>query len=105
MKLKKIIDAIVAGLDTIENKSKDLAFQKKLELKDELSKELTSRADLQLSETRLNAKIDNLEIKLEAKIDMVFAQLRLLLVVIISAIIIFNPKALELISKIFGIVK
>jgi len=43
---KKVSSAIIASLDVIETKAKDTALQKKLELKDELTKELATKADL-----------------------------------------------------------
>ncbi|MBF0473175.1 MAG: hypothetical protein HQK91_12290 [Nitrospirae bacterium] len=67
---------------TIDNKSKDLALQKKLELKDELTKELTTKADLIQAKTELRAEIQEVraeillvETRINGKIDKVFAQL------------------------------
>ena len=97
----KVSSAIEISLNTIDNKAKDIAIQKKLELRDELTKELATKADLQLVETRLRSEIQ--EVRSEIKVY--HAQTRLYLVVLICVMIITNPKALELIAKIFGIVK
>jgi len=56
------------------------------------------RSEIKLVETRLNGRIDNLETKLSA-------QSRLHFIVLLFVIIVSNPKALELISKMLGIVK
>jgi hypothetical protein len=106
---EKVSSAIELSLETIETKAKETALQKKLELKDELTKELATKADLnflraeqkadlQLVKTELNAKIDNLETRLSA-------QSKLYFVILLCAIIITNPKSIELIAKILGIVK
>ncbi|MBF0472760.1 MAG: hypothetical protein HQK93_03380 [Nitrospirae bacterium] len=65
--------------DNIENKWKT----SKDELLEEMGKRFSTKADLLLFESRLNVKF----------------------VIIIFTIILLNPKALELISKIFSIVK
>jgi hypothetical protein len=65
--------------NNIENKWKT----SKDELLSEMKKEFATKADLQLLEARLNVKF----------------------VIIIFAIILSNPEALELIAKILGLVK
>jgi len=106
---KKVSSAIIASLDTIETKANDTALQKKLELKDELTKELPNKGDLNLVETRLNAKIDNLKTELDAKIDKfkieLSAQSKLYFVILLCAIFLTNHEALSLIAKIIGIAK
>jgi len=97
----KVSSAIELSLETIENKAKDIALQKKLELKDELSKELATKADLQL----VRAEIQQVKTELEAKIDKSFAQSKLYFVILLCAILITNPKSLELIAKILGVIK
>jgi hypothetical protein len=100
------------SLKVMENKANDLALQKKLELKDELTKELATKADLKLVEVGLRAEIQQVETRLEGKIDLVrseikvyHAQTRLYFVVLICVIIISNPTSIELIAKLLGIVK
>jgi hypothetical protein len=104
----KVSEAIELSFKAMENKANDLALQKKLELKDELTKELATKADLQL----VRAEIQQVETKLEGKIDLVrseikvyHAQTRLYFVVLICVIIISNPTSIELIAKLLGIVK
>jgi hypothetical protein len=95
---KKVSSAIIASLDVIESKANDIALQKKLELKDELTKELATKADLNLVEVRLNAKIDLVKTELNAKITLYF-------VILLCAIFLSNPSAINLISKILGLAK
>jgi gas vesicle protein len=112
---KKVSSAIIASLDVIETKANDTALQKKLELKDELTKELATKGDLREVKIELNAKIDKVrseiqEVRSEIKevrseIKVHHAQIRLYFVVLLCAMIITNPTALELITKIIGIAK
>jgi hypothetical protein len=120
---KKVSSAIVLSLDTIENKAKDTAVQKKLELRDELSKELASKADVLQAKTELRAEILLVETRLNAKIDAVRAEIqqvrtelkadilnlewkmKLYFVILLCAIFLTNHEALGLITKIIGIAK
>jgi len=43
---RKVAEAIEIGLEVIEKKAEAVALQKKLELRDELTKELATKADL-----------------------------------------------------------
>jgi len=102
---KKVSSAIIASLDVIEAKANDTALQKKLELKDELTKELATKADLNLVrseilqvKTELNAKIDNLEVRLRSESKLYF-------VILLCAIFLTNHEALSLIAKVLGIAK
>lgn len=101
----KVSRAVELCLETIENKAKDTALQKKLELKDELTKELATKADLQLAETRLNGRIDMVKAEIKAEIQQVEARINIKFIIILVVIILNNPKALDLIARIFGIVK
>lgn len=94
----KVSSAVELCLETIDNKAKDTTLQKKLELKDELTRELATKADLILVKTELNAKIDLVKSEL-------FAQQKLHFFIILFAIILASPKALELIGKIFNIIR
>ena len=119
---RKVSSAIVLSLDTIEKKADETALQKKLELKDELTKELASKGDINLVkaeinlvETRLEGKIEKVrsEIKevrseiqeVRSEIKVHHAQTRLYFVVLLCVIIITNPTALEVIARIIGIAK
>jgi len=102
----KVSSAIELSLVTIEKKANDTALQKKLELKDELTKELATKADiaeikgeLNLIKAEVNSKASKSDIlNLEWKLKLYF-------VILLSAIFLTNPNAIELISKLLGLAK
>ncbi|MBI4689004.1 MAG: hypothetical protein HY754_01830 [Nitrospirae bacterium] len=75
----------------IEKTADAIAKEKTLEIKDQLCKELVTR---DLFETRMSL----LEAKLEYK-------MRLYFLILLFAIIILNPRAIDLIAKLLGIIK
>jgi len=75
-----------------------LAHQKKLELKDELTKELATKADLILVKTELEAKIKKEVLKLDKKFTIMFLILAFLIIFI-------NKDAIELIIKLLPFAK
>lgn len=75
---------IVKAIDSAVN---DMAVQKKLEVRDELVKELTSKADLAATEARLDGKM------------------KLYFVITIAIILLTNSKAMDIIGKLFGLIK
>jgi hypothetical protein len=99
---REIGKAIEFSLDHIERKAEDVALQKKLELKDELTKELVTKAEffgeIKSLRVELEGKIDRLEIKLESK-------MRIYFLILLFTIIILNPMSMELISKLLSILK
>ena len=76
-----------------ETVAKDVV-QKKLELKDELSKELVSKADLKAEIAHLENKID----KVDSKHTLYFF-------IIIATIVLFNKDSLTFLAQIFGLIK
>jgi ABC-type phosphate transport system auxiliary subunit len=113
---REIGKVIEFSFGTIEKKAEDVALQKKLELKDELTKELASKADILLTKTELRAEIDKvrseidkLRVELEGKIDRLEIKLeskmRIYFLILLFTIIILNPKSIELVSKLLGILK
>lgn len=71
----------------MENAAASIALQKKVEIRDELSKELASKSDL-------------LAVKIELKSDM-----RMYFIILVAVIVITNPRALDLIAKLLGVVR
>ena len=114
---RKIVEAFSEGLEAMEERAGALALQKKLELKDELTKELASKADLKAVEARLEGKIDVVKKELEGKIDLVRQEMQtiktelevkiakldqkfnFMIVLMIIALTLMNPVAAELIKK------
>jgi hypothetical protein len=60
-----------SDFETLEKRVEELALQRKLELRDELTKELASKADL----LALKAEMQAMEQRLEAKIELVRKEL------------------------------
>ncbi len=75
-KAEIIIRVIEGGLSAIEEKAKQEKVTVKAELKDELTKELVTKAELGETEARLSGKIEALEEKLRGEIKTVEEQLR-----------------------------
>jgi hypothetical protein len=92
--------------DSFDKKANDLALQKKFELKDELTKELATKADLmlvkadillvkadlQLVRTELDDKIDKVDMKLTMRLN-------LLIILTLIALTLMNPVVAKLISN------
>ncbi len=128
---RKVAQAIELGLEVMEKRAEELAIQKKLELRDELTKELASKADIQVLKTEIQtvrAEMQAMEEKLEAKIELVRKELDgkiereilklehklehkfniIMFFIIISTLIILfniNKDALEFLLKVLGLIK
>jgi hypothetical protein len=121
---RKVAQAIEIGLEVMEKRAEELAIQKKLELRDELTKELASKADLQTlraemqaMEERLSAKIELVRRELDGKIEREILKLEhklehkfniIMFFIIISTLIILfniNKDALEFLLKVLGLIK
>ena len=81
-----------------ENAADSISPQKKLELRDELSKELASKADLLAVKVELQGEIKLLRSDLQSSIKTYF-------IVTIAVIVLTNPRALDLVARLLGIVK
>jgi len=95
---KKIAQTIELIYNELDKKSEVLAQQKKLELKDELTKELATKADLVLVKTELEAKIEKEVLKLDKKFTIMFLILAFLIIFI-------NKDAVELLIKLLPFAK
>jgi hypothetical protein len=100
----------------MEKRAEELAIQKKLELRDELTKELASKADLQTlraemqaMEERLEAKIDKVRTELSAKIENEILRLdrkfTIMFIILFFTLILVNQNALEFLLKVLGLIK
>ena len=92
---QKVASAIELGLDVIEKKAEAVALQKKLELKDELPKELATKADLQ----RLKADLQLLKAELQAEIQALNQKFNFMIVLLIIALTLMNPVAAGIIQN------
>jgi restriction endonuclease Mrr len=116
---RKVAQAIELGLEVMEKRAEELAIQKKLELKDELTKELASKADIQVLKTEIQAvraEMQAMEERLEAKIEKVRSELReeilrldrkftILFIILFFTLILVNQNALEFLLKVLGLIK
>jgi len=93
----------------LDKKSESLAQQKKLELKDELTKELATKADLEILKTELEAKIEishkELEAKIEKEILKIDRKFTVMFIILAFLIIFINKDAIELIIKLLPFAK
>jgi ABC-type phosphate transport system auxiliary subunit len=116
---RKVAKAIELGLEVIEKRAEELALQKKLELRDELTKELASKADLlalkaemQAMEAKLEAKIEKVRselkeeiFKLEHKLNIIDRKFTILFIILFFTLILVNQNALEFLLKVLGLIK
>ncbi len=138
---REVGKVILASFDAIEQRAEAVVVQKKAEIKEELTRELTTKEDLIKSEGRLNEKIAavkedlaklegrlneritavkedlaKLEGRLNERITAVEGRLnerlttmdwkmRIYFLILLSVMLLTNPKALDLIAKLFGLVK
>jgi ABC-type Fe3+/spermidine/putrescine transport system ATPase subunit len=102
---RKVAQAIELGLEILEKRAEELAIQKKLELRDELVKELASKADIQVLKAEiqtvraeLSAKIENEILRLDRKFTIMF-------IILFFTLILVNQNALEFLLKVLGLIK
>jgi len=103
----------------MEKRAEELAIQKKLELRDELTKELASKADLlalkaemQAIEAKIEAKIEKVRselkeeiFKLEHKLNIIDRKFTILFIILFFTLILVNQNALEFLLKVLGLIK
>jgi hypothetical protein len=124
---RKVAKAIELGLEVMEKRAEELALQKKLELRDELTKELASKADLlalkaemQAMEQRLEAKIElvrkelggeinkvktELSAKIENEILRLDRKFTIMFIILFFTLILVNQNALEFLLKALGLIR
>jgi predicted transcriptional regulator len=109
---KKIAQTIELIYNELDKKSESLVQQKKLELKDELTKELATKADidmvyqkLELLKTELEAKIDKEVLKLQNDIQKIDRKFTIMFIILAFLIIFINKDAIELIIKLLPFAK
>jgi len=103
---KKLAEAIEATYEGIDKKIESSTLQRKLELRDELTRELASKADLLAVEAKLEGKIDTIrqemqtiKIEIEGKIARLEQKFNFLIVLNIIALTLMNPVAAEVIKR------
>jgi len=96
-----VSQAIELGFEIMEKRAEELAIQKKLELKDELTKELASKADLQV----LRAEIQAMEAKIEREILRLDRKFTIMFIILFFTLILVNQNALEFLLKVLGVIR
>jgi len=109
---RKVAQAIELGLEVMEKRAGELAIHKKLELRDELTRELASKADIQVLKTEIQtvrAEMQAMEARLEAKIEKEILKLdrkfTILFIILFFTLILVNQNALEFLLKVLGFIK
>jgi len=106
---KKIAQTIELIYNELDKKSESLAQQKKLELKDELTKKLATKTDLEILKTELEAKIEishkELEAKIEKEILKIDIKFTIMLIILAFLVIFINKDAIDLIIKLLPFAK
>ncbi|MBI4689159.1 MAG: hypothetical protein HY754_02650 [Nitrospirae bacterium] len=102
---KEVIKVIEASLDTIEKKAETVALQKKLELKDELTKELANKADIARLEGKIETDMARLEGKIEKEILRLDRKFTIMFIILFFTIIFLNQNALEFFVRVLGVIK
>jgi DNA-binding GntR family transcriptional regulator len=95
-----------------KKRAEELAIQKKLELRDELTKELASKADIQVLKAEIQAvrtEMQAMEARLEAKIEREILRLdrkfTILFIILFFTLILVNQNALEFLLKVLGVIR
>jgi hypothetical protein len=102
---RKVAQAIEIGLEVLEKRAEELAIQKKLELKDELTKELASKADIQVLKTEIQAVRAELSAKIENEILRLDRKFTIMFIILFFTLILVNQNALEFLLKVLGLIK
>jgi hypothetical protein len=93
----------------LDKKIRKLSIAKKFEFKDELMKELATKADLEILKTELEAKIEishkELEAKMEKEILKIDKKFTIMFIILAFLIIFINKDVIELIIKLLPFAK
>jgi ABC-type phosphate transport system auxiliary subunit len=102
---RKVAEAIEIGLEVIEKKAEAVALQKKLEHRDELTKELASKADLLAVEAKLEGKIDTVRQEMQTIKTELDRKFTIMFIILFFTVIFLNQNALEFIFRVLGLIK
>ncbi|MBI4689643.1 MAG: hypothetical protein HY754_05185 [Nitrospirae bacterium] len=129
---RKVASAIEIGLEVIEKKADSIALQKKLEIKEELTKELATKADILLlreeffgemkalreeffggmkalreeffGETKsIRQEMQTIKVELEGKIEKLDQKFNFMIILMIIALTLMNPVMAEIIKNLLKI--
>ena len=105
---KEVIRIIDASLETIEKRAEGAALQKKFEIKDELTKELATKADLLVLKSDIGVlkseiavvrtEIAVLKTEIEGKIEKLNQKFNFMIILMIIALTLMNPVMAEVVK-------
>ncbi len=106
----KVAKTVESGVQRVEEEAKALAVQKKIELKDELTKELVTKAEfmgemkavreeIKTVETRLQGEIKALCEEMNGKFSSMNLKINFLIGLMILALTAMNPVVTELLKR------
>jgi len=120
---RKAAEVLERAYEEMEKKAESLALQKKLELKDELTKELATKEDIARLEgmiksestrlegmmkfeiARLEGKMESELLKISKETLRIDKKFTIMFILIFFAVIFINQNAIEFILKVFNLVK
>ncbi len=115
----RVTSVIELGFEAIEKRAEDVALQKKLELKDDLTKELITKAEFYGEISRLEGKFEKEILRLEGKIEKEILRLEgkiendilrldrkftVMFVVLFFTVIFLNQNALEFMARVLRLI-
>lgn len=98
---KEVIKAIELALETIEERARAVALEKKLEIKDQLTKELATKADI----AELKGDIRTVEQRLQTVKVELDRKFTIMFVVLFFTIVFLNQNALEFLARVLGLIR
>ena len=120
---RKVAEVLERAYEEMEKKAESLAIQKKLELKDELTKELATKEDIARLEGMIKSETSRLEgmmkseisrlegliksetLKLENKLTQLEKKFTLMIFALFFVVIFLNQNTIEFILKIINVVR
>ncbi len=99
-KAERVVKVLEESLRVIEDKAREQKPILKAELKEELTKELVTKEELQIVKLELERKMDMLEARLEARMQRLELYLKVLIALVLLGLTILNPSFTELVKSI-----
>ena len=108
---KEVTKAIEAALEVIEQRAGAVALEKKLEIRDELTREMATKADLARVEAKLAGEIQTVRQEIQTvrqEIQTVKVELdrrfMLMFTILFFTIVFLNQNALEFLARVLGLI-
>lgn len=102
---KEVIKVIEASFEAIEKRAEAVALQKKLEIKDELTKELVTKAEFYGETKALRQGMETLRQEMKGELLKLDRKFTIMFIILFFTIIFLNQNALEFLTKMLGLIK